>query len=52
MGRAYTEKARLKKYSMRMSIVDTIDLLYSIYAIGVTVFIAYFAYKLTTPKSK
>ena len=52
LGRAYTEKARLKKYSMEMSIVDTIDLLYSIYAIGVTVFIAYFAYKLTTPKSK
>jgi len=32
---------------MEMSIVDTIDLLYSIYAIGVFVFIAYFAYKLT-----
>jgi len=37
---------------MKMSIVDTIDLLYSIYAIGVFVFIAYFAYKLTTPRSK
>ena len=37
---------------MKMPIVDTIDLLYSIYAIAVFVFIAYFAYKLTTPKSK
>lgn len=35
-----------------MSIVDAIDFLYSIYAIGVFVFIAYFARKLTTPKSK
>jgi len=37
---------------MKMSIVDMIDLLYSIYAIGVFVFIAYFAHKLTTPRSK
>ena len=37
---------------MKMPIVDTIDLLYSIYAIALFVFIAYFAYKLTTPKSK
>ncbi len=35
-----------------MSIVYAIDFLYSIYAIGVFVFIAYFARKLTTPKSK
>jgi phosphoenolpyruvate carboxylase len=35
-----------------MSIVDAIDFLYSIYAIGVFVFSAYFARKLTTPKSK
>lgn len=37
---------------MKMPIVDAIDLLYSIYAIGVFVFMAYFAYKLTKPKSK
>jgi hypothetical protein len=42
----------LKKYLIGMSIVDAIDLLYSIYAIGVIVFIAYFAYKLTIPRSK
>ncbi len=33
-----------------MSVVDTIDMLYTIYAIGVFVFIAYFAYKLTKPR--
>jgi len=37
---------------MKMSIVDTIDLLYSMYATGVFAFIAYFAYKLTKPKPK
>jgi len=35
-----------------MSIVDAIDILYSIYAAGVFVFITYFAYKLTKPRSK
>jgi len=37
---------------MEMSIVDTVDILYSIYAIGVFVFVAYFAYKLTKPRLK
>jgi hypothetical protein len=35
-----------------MSAVDTIDLLYLTYAIGIFIFIAYFAHKITTPKSK
>jgi len=34
-----------------MSAVDTIDLLYMIYAGFVFVFMAYFAYKITKPKS-
>lgn len=50
LGTAYYRKLCLGDL-MKMSIVDTIDLVYSIYAIGVFVFIAYFAYKLTKPKS-
>jgi hypothetical protein len=35
-----------------MSTVDAVDTLYMIYAIGLFAFTAFFAYKLTRPKSK
>jgi len=35
-----------------MTVVDWVDVLYMIYAGFVFVFMAYFAYKLTTPRSK
>ncbi len=35
-----------------MTVVDWIDILYMTYAGLVFVFMAYFAYKLTTPRSK
>jgi len=34
-----------------MSAVDVIDAAYMIYAVGIFVFFAYFAYKITRPKS-
>jgi hypothetical protein len=33
-----------------MSTIDVVDTIYSIYAIGLFVFIAVFAYKLTKPR--
>jgi len=35
-----------------MSIVDEVDILYTIYAIGIIVFMAFFAYKLTRPRPR
>ncbi len=35
-----------------LTVVDAIDTLYTLYAVGVSIFIAYFTYRITKPKSR